>query len=593
MSTTIPASGKTNPRGAAENTASVRRRRIIFLFLNLLTFGAFAAIMLVLIVHGGMTISEWLTGLGFLLTTPYVVLGFWNSAIGLWLLHWRPDTIAAMPGVAELRDPAPPPALDCDAVLVMTLHNEAPGPIFERLSRMRASLAKTGQLARFTFAVLSDSNDPAVITAEERLFANFAGRRAGGEPTPIYRRRVHNHGYKAGNIYEFLETHGARFDYFIPLDVDSLMSGAVTTRLVAAMQARREIGILQSLVVGMPSTSGFTRVFQFGMRHGLRVFTTGAAWWTADCGPYWGHNAVIRTAPFREHCRLPELSGPPPFGGAILSHDQVEATFMRRAGYEVRVIPVESESYEINPPTLLDFIRRELRWCQGNMQYFRLLAEPGLRPVSRMQLIIAIGMYLGQAAWIGMIAVGCIGSMVGNFRFQDLVLGMTLFVGIFSLSVAPKIFGALDVCFSRGGVARYGGFVRFVASALMELVSSTIMAPIVAVSVTLFLIGLLFGKSVIWSGQNRDRLGVAWRDALRNLAPHTLAGIALAVALWWVGGMNAVAWGSPVIAGLALSVPYTVFGALPMIGGGLTRLGLFGIPEERNPPPLLAAKAPG
>src|SRR5699024_3834318 len=103
-----------------------------------------------------------------------------------------------------------------------------------------------------------------------------------------------------------------------------------------------------------------------------------------------------------------ELPGSPPLGGPVLSHDQLEAAFMRRGGYETRVIPVESESYEINPPTLLDFIYRELRWCQGNMQYLRLLATPGLKPVSRIQLLIAIGMYVAQATWIGMIAVGCV-----------------------------------------------------------------------------------------------------------------------------------------------------------------------------------------
>ncbi len=564
-----------------------RRRRTIFLLLTLITLGLFVAAMLALILSDGVTLVKWLIGLAFLLTAPYTIIGFWNAAIGLWLLHGSAKSVRAMPGVAELFEPPAPPLLVCDTVLLMTLRNETPAPIFARLARMRASLAATGQLPRFTFALLSDSDDAGVVAAEARAFEGFLRQRASGEPRPIYRRRIRNRGYKAGNIHEFLDAGGRAFKYFIPLDSDSLMAGELMVRMVAAMEANREVGILQSLVVGMPSTSAFTRVFQFGMRHGMRVFTAGAAWWTADCGPYWGHNAVIRTAPFREHCKLPELSGSPPWGGAILSHDQFEAVFMRRAGYEVRVIPLESESYEINPPTLLDFIRREFRWCQGNMQYLRLLATPGLKPVSRVQLLIAIGMYLAQAAWIGMIAIACIGAMAGGFRIRNLTLGVGLFGGIFFFAVAPKLFGALDVWFSAGGPGRYGGAAAFAASVCLELLSSMLMAPIVALSITLFLAGLVFHQSVSWGVQNRDTRGLAWHRALPALAPHTFAGIALAGALWWAGGAMAVVWALPIIAGWVLAAPYTVFGAKPAVGAWLDRAGLFGIPEERDTPPIL------
>src|SRR5699024_9331270 len=158
-----------------------------------------------------------------------------------------------------------------------------------RLARMRASLAATGQLARFGFVILSDSDDERIVAAEANAFALFASQRRGEEPRPFYRRRTHNHGYKAGNIRDFVDRHGEAYDYFLPLDTDSLMSGDVMVRLVVAMEGRPEIGILQSLAVGLPSHSGFARVFQFGMRHAMRAFTTGAAWWTADCGSYWGH----------------------------------------------------------------------------------------------------------------------------------------------------------------------------------------------------------------------------------------------------------------------------------------------------------------
>ena len=81
---------------------------------------------------------------------------------------------------------------------------------------------------------------------------------------------------------------------------------------------------------------------------------------------------------------------------------------MRSAGYHVRVVAREDLGWEENPPTLLEFMRRDLRWCQGNMQYFRFLALDNLKPVSRYQLLLAILMFIGSPAWIGLLVLATI-----------------------------------------------------------------------------------------------------------------------------------------------------------------------------------------
>ena len=188
-----------------------------------------------------------------------------------------------------------------------------------------------------------------------------------------YRRRADNAGHKTGNLWDFLRAHGQRFDHMLVLDADSVMSGAAILRLVRIMEQSPEIGILQQLIVGLPNPSPFPRLFQFGMRHGMRAYTVGSAWWQGDCGPYWGHNALIRIAPFMAHCRLPMLPGRPPLGGRVLSHDQVEAVLMRRAGWEVRAARGRGRQLRGEPADALDFVKRDLRWCQGNWQYLKLL----------------------------------------------------------------------------------------------------------------------------------------------------------------------------------------------------------------------------
>ncbi len=215
--------------------------------------------------------------------------------------------------------------------------------------------------------------------------------------------------------------------------------------LVRIMQANPTLAILQTLVVGLLSVSAFARVSQFGMRLGMRSYTLGAAWRQGDCGPYWGHNAILRLGPFVAHSRMPPLPQRGPLGGHVLSHDQVEAAMMRRAGYEVRVLPAEGISWEENPPTLMEYIRRDLRWCQGNMQYWRLLSLSGLKPVSRFQLAIAILMCLGSPAWTAMVAIGAL-----SVAFADTAGGLALSIPFAAATAAPWA----EALLARFGVGR-------------------------------------------------------------------------------------------------------------------------------------------
>jgi membrane glycosyltransferase len=396
----------------------------------------------------------------------------------------------------------------------------------------------------------------------------------------VYRRRTENAGFKAGNVRDFCERWGSGFTLMLPLDADSLMAGPEIVRLTRMMQAHPKIGILQSLVVGMPSSSGFARIFQFGMRHGMRSYTMGQAWWVGDCGPFWGHNALVRIAPFYEQCDLPLLPGKPPLGGHVLSHDQVEATLMRRAGYEVRVLPEERGSWEENPPTMLEFAQRDVRWCQGNMQYIKLLDLPGLYPMSRFQLVWAILMFIGVPAWTLMIALLPVAAWEAQ-HVADFPTGLALwlYVVFFTMYLMPKIAGLADAMLTRGGAARYGGWLRFAAGAALELAFSFLQGAVSTIRTSIFMIGLAFGRSVAWGGQSRDAQQLSWRAAAWELWPQTLFGVLVCGALILIA--PAVFWWSlPLTAGYLLAVPFAVLTAHPDFGRALKRAGLCGIPED-------------
>jgi membrane glycosyltransferase len=360
---------------------------------------------------------------------------------------------------------------------------------------------------------------------------------------------------------------------------------------VRVIQADPKLGILQGLVVGMPSTSAFARIFQFGMRLGMRSYTVGSAWWQGDCGPYWGHNAVIRLAPFIEHCHLAPREGGGPLAGYILSHDQLEAVLMRRAGFEVRVLPEEDLGWEENPVTLLEFIRRDLRWCQGNMQYWPFITLPGLKPVSRYQLVLWVFMFVSSPAWIGLlIAITASVALYGADAFVQPDAGHALFAIILIMWFAPKILTVIDILMRAEARRAFGGTARLLASVATETVFFLLLSPIMWFGHTMFFCGLLFGRTVGWGGQARDDHAVPLASAVSQLWPHTALGLAC-LGVLAVTAPAAIPYALLLAGGLALSIPLAVITASPAVGRVLVRIGLGRLPEETAPPPVLRTLA--
>lgn len=570
-----------------QSVAVLKARRLLVLALNLTTLAALLYGLAQVLGAGGWSVVDLVIFIAFLFGAPWTVLGFWNAVIGLWLLHGARDGLAQVAPFAASGDGATP--LTIRTAILMTLRNEDPARAFRRLRVVKQSLDATGEGVWFDYFILSDSNIPAIAEAEERLAAEWA--REIGEPARVtYRRRTDNAGFKAGNVRDFCEHWGERYEVMLPLDADSVMSGEAIVRLARMMQAHPRLGILQSLVVGMPSKSAFARVFQFGMRQGMRPYTMGSAWWIGECGPFWGHNAMVRIAPFRDTCHLPVLPGGPPLGGAVMSHDQVEATLMRRAGYEVRVLPEEMESWEENPPTMLDFAKRDLRWCLGNLQYLKLLDLPGLRPMSRFQLVWAILMFLGLPAWTLMIALVPV-KVIEDAGLAGYPAGLAagLYVLFLAMYLSPKLAGLIDIALTKGGLARYGGALRFAASALIEIVFAFLQGAVSSFRTTLFMVGLVFGRAKIgWNGQARDAHSLSFATAFAGLWPHLLFGLYIFGSLALLSP-TVLLWSLPLTAGYLLAIPFAMLTASPALGWWFVRMGLCGIPEDFEPPAVLAA----
>jgi len=524
------------------------------------------------------TLIVWSLVILFSLTLPWMVIGFWNAIIGflICLLVKNPLSIVLPRNMQDCED-CP---LDSSTALLLCIRNEDPFRVVRNLQIMMDSLINAGIAKHFHIYILSDSTTESTRKSERQLFEKL-NQEYGQRIHIVYRCRESNEGYKAGNIASFCQQYGKLHDFAITLDADSFMTAAAMKRLAQMMQSNPQLGILQGLVIGLPSSSAFTRLFQYGMRLGMRSYTMGSAWWQSDFGPYWGHNAMIRLDPFMQFCALPEIKTAKGNVLQILSHDLVEAVLMRRAGFEVRVYPCEDSSWEENPPTLTEYIRRDLRWCEGNLQYIHLLTLPNLQFISRMQLVLAIFMFLGSPAWIALIVICTLA--IATFAPIEETTSKVYFYTFIWLTLLmwylPKVAGALNVLISTKESHRFGGRWRFIISLTLETLFSLLMTPITWLNHTIFMVNLALGRQGGWAAQARDDHTVSLSSAIKQFWPHTVLGIALTLTLY-LSYQEATYFGLLFFGGLLMSIPLAVITSQSWLGNLMMKYQILSSPEE-------------
>jgi membrane glycosyltransferase len=560
-------------------------RRLVFALGAALTLAGLVWLAIMVISPGGIGALHIILIALFALTLPWYVIGFWNAVIGFLIMRLGRDPVGTVMPAA--RHVSGNESITTTTAILLCIRNEPPELAALHLETLMAGLAQSGTSERFHVYVLSDSDVPDIAAAEEKQFvalkAAWHGRMA-----LTYRRRAQNTGYKAGNIRDFCERWGRLHDFGVILDADSVMTAGLLLKLVRIMQVDPQLGILQTLVIGMPGASPFGRIFQFGMRLAMRSYTIGSAWWQADCGPYWGHNAIVRMAPFMACCQLPVLDTGALVKGHVLSHDQIEAVLMRKAGYEVRILAEEGSSFEQNPPTLLEFVHRDLRWCQGNMQYWHFLTVPGLAAVSRYQLALALLMFVGSPAWIGLLLVGAWAAAIAPDPFIRPDLGLLLLGTALVLWFAPNLATLADVLDRPQLRQEFGGAIRLLTGFCTNGLFVLLLAPIMWTSHTLFLVRLMLGRTIEWKAQSRQDHRVPWAIAVRAFWPHTLIGLA-PLLLLAATKPAAIPFALLLAAGPLLSIPLAVITASPVLGRAMIAAGVCRLPEESHPPPELAA----
>ena len=541
---------------------------------------------------GRTTVLQYVLLALFVVNFSWIALAFSSAVVGFCKLAFA----RRAPGLSDR-------PLAARTAIVMPVYNELTARTFAAVEAIRASVEATGKGEAFDYFILSDSTNPDAWLAEERAFLALRDRIGPGARL-YYRHREKNHHRKAGNIADFVTRWGGAYAHMIVLDADSLMTGPCIVALAEAMEADPRAGIIQTLPYLVNRSTLLARLQQFAAWMAGPVIATGLDAWSGRDGNYWGHNAIIRTRAFADHCGLPDLRGRPPLGGHVLSHDFVEAALIRRAGWSVYMLPRLAGSYEESPPSLIDLAVRDRRWCQGNLQHSRIIGASGLRLASRQHFATGIMAYLASPFWLGQLVVGIALTLQASwirpeYFSQDFRLfpewprfdperALWLFGLTMGILLAPKLFGLLVMLFDGERRRASGGGIRLVLSCVLEILLSALMAPMQMLVQSGSVFGILVGGDTGWNPQRRDDGSIPLRDIVRRHRWHTGLGVLAGISAFTIS-TSLFLWMSPTILGLILAIPLSWLSGSLATGMALKRVGLLLTPDETAPPPIVAA----
>ncbi len=570
-------------------------RRFLLLLLVLGTTTVVSGFVAVLLLRRGNLGLELLLVVLFAVLFAWISIGFWVCVLGYLTLVRRADRFAVT-GAADAG--TAPPAPEVRTAVLIPICDEEVDRVFAGIYAIYQSLRQTGQLDNFDFFVLSDTSNPDTWIEEEAAWADLCHTLEAADKL-FYRSRRVNLKRKSGNVADFCRRWGRNYRYMVVLDADSVMTGSTLVGLRRLMEEHPDIGILQTAPLTVNHETLFARLQQFANHIYGPLFAAGLHFWQLGDGQYWGHNAIIRVAPFMQHCGLPRLPGKPPLGGDILSHDFVEATLMRRAGWGVWLAYQLDGSFEELPPTLLGELKRDRRWCQGNLQHLRLLFTRGIFPAHRALFLNGAMAYLSALFWFLFLAASTVAALAETLAEPDYFpnkfslfphwpvwrpeWAVILLAATAVILFLPKLLGAVYVLIHRSRGRAFGGAGKVLLGVCAELIFSSLFAPIRMLFHSKFVFLTLLGQRVGWGMQSRSDRGTGWLEALRFHALELILGIIWGAVVVWINP-GFFWWLTPILFSLVLAIPLSVYSSRSAAGRMFRRAGLFLIPEELAPP---------
>ena len=572
-------------------------RRYAYVILSVLTAISGVYIMFDILRANDLTVLESVILVLFGISFTWLALAFWSGLFGfiLQMLRIDPLTLKSTKGLLEDQSP-----ISCRTAVVMPVYNEETHRVIAGFEATLRSLEKTGEIAHFDFFLLSDTTNLTIAQAERDAWQQLTERLGELSKQTFYRRREKNTARKVGNLAEFCQRWGANYENMIVLDADSIMAGDCLLKMVRAMQANPRTGLIQTIPIPVRQTTFFGRFVQFAAVLYSPMLATGLAFWQSDAANYWGHNAIIRMRAFIDHCGLPTLPGKAPFGGDILSHDFVEAAMLRRAGWDVFLLPDLEGSYEEVPCNIIDYAKRDRRWVQGNIQHLGIVGIKDLHPINRMHFLLGAIAYITSLIWLLMLVLSTADAVVrainSNVYFTEVyqlypnwpIAKTELIVGLILLTttllMGPKLLGVIVALTHRR--KQFGGARAIVKGTIIETIFAVLIAPIMMVYHAYFVISVLLGFKVNWDSQDREGRLLPWGECFARTSKMTTAALAWGL-MTYIYAPIFFWWLLPVLTGLVFAAPLVRYSSSLDWGRGTRAHKIFLTPNETSEDPVL------
>ncbi|MBB1397336.1 glucans biosynthesis glucosyltransferase MdoH [Pseudoalteromonas sp. SG44-8] len=586
---------------SSNSTMPFKKTRVWLFSLLVLAISAYGMwIMFDILNSNGMTPLEYALLALFSITFTWIVTAFCSGCMGFILQLFRIDPLTLTRQKAiEIDQQA---LSKTRTAVVMPIYNEDTQRVIAGFEVSLRSLIKTGQFAHFDFYLLSDTQDKEIANNELKAWHALTERLGDFAKQTFYRRREDNKHRKVGNLTDFCERWGSKYEHMIVLDADSIMTGQCMLELTSSMINNPQAGLIQTIPIPVRQDTFFGRFLQFASVLYSPMLATGSAFWQTNHANYWGHNAVIRVKAFIDCCGLPVLKGNAPFGGEILSHDFVEASLLHRSGWDVLLLSDIQGSYEEVPSNILDYAIRDRRWVQGNIQHLGLLPASGLKIISKLHFLLGATAYISSLIWLSMLVLSTIDAVTralnSNVYFNQAyqlfptwqiakteLINSLLFVTIVLL-LLPKLMGIIVTLIHRN--KQFGGSFKLILGSIIETVFAIIIAPLMMVFHSYFVVCVFLGKKVTWDAQPRSGRMVPWQEAIGYTLLSTLIALAWGgiayyftpVFFWWL---------SPILVGLILAAPIVRYSSSIGLGVKLRKIGIFICPSEVDNNDTLAA----
>jgi membrane glycosyltransferase len=592
-----------NKKGLVDhrNWRKVMRRSIYFLLILFTTFFAMSLLSAAYLTNGGITPLKLLLLLLYAILMMWIATSFWSAALGFWVLLTRCDYFAKKRN-SRIDSTAAISTTSRTAIL-MPIYSEDVSRVYAAIRAMWQSLQETENADIFDLFILSDTQDAEAWCKEEYEWFRL-NNELGTNGRIFYRNRIKNLSHKSGNIGDFVQNWGGNYLYMIILDADSIISGITMCKLVKMMESQPRTALIQAPPIPINKETLFARIIQFASTAFGPIFFAGASYWQLGESNFWGHNAIIRIAPFAEHCGLPKLSGREPFGGDILSHDFVEGALLRRAGWNVWLAYELEGSFEEVPPTLIDYAKRDRRWCQGNMQHLRLIFARNFHPMCRIHFAMGAMSYLSSPLWFLFLLIAGVEAYMqmqeSQVYFVPIISGQLVpiwpdtykiemqIVLMFTLAMLflPKILALILIGINSTKRRLFGGIIRVTVSAVLESIFSILVAPVFMLFQTKFVLAILLRRNIGWPTQQRADCATSFLEAISAHGIQTVIAVLAGIATY-LYVPNYFWWFLPVLVGVLMIVPISMLSSSVVLGRFARHLGLFLTPFEQQSIPIV------